>query len=213
MKTFTSSWLALGLSAAFAMHGVAAQASDLSYSFTGVVLDDEAERGWTNFSGSFTFSDSVLDGIPDTSTAAYAHAGAPYGMTVTFDGTDTVTINQVFNILISNNLGGMDELGALAQNNAHTRALGLTLTDFNQSIFASDALPLPAGGLKLSDFGWSSFYYEAPAGRLQGQLTSFACSTGCNVAPPLPVPEPGTWVLLLAGLVGISARVRRYTQH
>lgn len=177
----------------------AAHAATVTYTFTGLVDWDEADRGWSSFTGNFSFNSQAVDGIADGSTAAYAHAGAPWGMSVSFDsGAHVAAYLQVFNVLISDNLGGSDQFGALAQNAAGTQSMQLTLWDFAAQVFGSDALPLPDGGLALADFQWSSFSYESSVGILQGRLTDFVCTSGC--APASPVPEPGSLALALAGL-------------
>lgn len=193
-----------------------ASASLISYQFSGLVSNDDANRGWSGFVGSFSFDSGATDGIPDASTAAYAHAGAPWGMTVSFDGGPAITFNSSFNLLISNNLGGMDHLGALGQDAGGTQTLSLSLLDFSQALFASDALPLSA--LQLSDFGWSSFSYEvAGDSYLDGVLTSLSCTAGCSDALPPPPPpppasqvsEPASLALLLSGLFSAAAASRR----
>ncbi len=194
--------LAAGLLTALSLSVVAtpkAHAAPITYAFSGTVDWDDADRGWSSFTGSFSFNSLAVDGIADGSTAAYAHAGAPWGMSVSFDnGAHVAAYQQVFNVLISDNLGGSDQFGALAQNAAGTQSLQLTLWDFAAQVFASDALPLPDGGLALADFQWSSFSYESSAGLLQGRLTDFGCASGC--APASPVPEPGSLALAVAGL-------------
>jgi len=101
--------------------------------------------------------------------------------------------------------------GEKAGNADGTATLSLSLTDFSGALFASDALPLPPGGLTLADFGWSTLQYESAAGFLQGRLDSLACNQGCNgfVPPPSPVSEPGTVPLLLAGLGACGFLLRR----
>jgi len=191
---------------------VPAQAAPVTYDFAGVVDWDDAERGWSAFEGTFSFDSAAVDGVPDPSTAAYAHAGAPWGLSVVFDGSVTVALSDSFNVLVSNDLGGSDQFGALAQDAAQTQALTLTLWDFSQTLFTSDALPLPAGGLQLADFGWSAFSYESASGVLQGALTSLSCTLGCGgvVEPPPAIPEPGSAWLLAMGLGALRLSRRRH---
>ena len=188
-------------------------AAPVTYSYSGQVDSDDAERGWLSFSGSFTFSSTASDVIADPSTAAYAMASAPYGMSVVFNDGSTEVLSDSFNVLVSNDLGGWDWFGTLAQNAAATTSLGFTLLDFSATVFASDALPLPTGGLTLANFGYGQFVYESNVGYLQGHLDSLACTAGCTTLPDVPpvpaVPEPETGALMLVGLVAIGAHLRR----
>jgi hypothetical protein len=196
---------------ALACVAVPAVAAPVTYTFEGVVDWDDAERGWAAFEGTFSFDSQAVDTIADPSTAAYAHIGAPWGMSVSFDGSVTAALSDGFHVLVSNDLGGSDQFGALAQDAAQSQALTLTLWDFTQSLFASDALPLPAGGLQLADFGWSGFSYESAAGTLQGTLTQLSCTQGCEgvVVPPPAIPEPGSAWLLAVGLGAMRLARRR----
>lgn len=192
---------AASLCAAAALCGPAFSAT-VVYNYTGVVDYDEADRGWAAFAGQFTFEDTAIDQIADPSTAAYKMSGSPYGMNVVFDGSSAFSFNNFFDILVSNNLGGADQFGALAQNTGSPDSLGLTLYDYTQAVFASDALPLPSGGLTLAMFGWSEFKYESSGSMLNGRLTGLSCVAGCDATsvPPAVVPVPATNALVLAGL-------------
>lgn len=190
---------------------VPALAAPVTYHFAGVVDWDDAERGWSIFEGTFSFDSVALDTIPDPSTAAYAHAGAPWGLNVVFDGSVGVALSDSLHVLVSDDLGGSDQFGVLAQDAAQSQALTLTLWDFSQTLFAGDSLPLPAGGLQLADFGWSAFVYESSAGMLQGTLTALSCTLGCGgvVEPPAAIPEPGSAWLLAMGLGALRLTRRR----
>ena len=199
----------LALCATAALCSPAFAGSDVTYGYAGVVDSDEADHGWVAFTGQFTFDRTAIDQIADSSSGDYKMSTWPNGMNVVFDGSAAFSFNNFFDILVSNNLGGADQFGAQAHDAGSSDSLGLTLTDFTQTLFASDALPLPAGGLTLAMFGWSEFNYESSGGLLSGHLTSFACSAGCESTVPTPaVPEPGTWALMLGGLFAIGGAAR-----
>ena len=196
----------LALCAAAAMGPPALASTDVVYSFTGVVDADEADRGWTTFSGHFTFDSLAIDQIADPSTADYKMNGLPYGMQIVFDDGTSVTVDDVFDILVTNDLGGADQFGALAQRANASDTLGLALYDFTQAAFASDALPLPPGGLTLAWFSASELRYASGSGVLNGHLTGLSCQAGCGAL----VPEPQTGGLLLAGLGVLGFLARRH---
>jgi MYXO-CTERM domain-containing protein len=204
------------MAVAAALLPASASAAIVSYIYAGVVDNDDAGRGWTHFSGQITFESTTSDSIPDPSTADYKVSAAlngnwPNGMNVTFNTGDSVSFNNYFDILVSNNLGGADQWGAQAHDSGSADALGLTLTDFSQAVFSSDALPLPAGGLTLAVFTLSEFKYESAGGLLNGHLTGLSCVVGCEAGPAVPVSEPHSLALALAGLaaMGLHARRRR----
>lgn len=180
------------------------------YAYTGVVDYDEADRGWSGFSGLFSLNRAAIDEIADPSTADYKMSGAPYGMSVVFDGSTAFGFDEALDILVSNNLGGADQFGVLARTTGSSDALGLTLYDFTQATFGNDALPLPAGGLTLAMFDWSEFSYQSESGMLNGHLSALNCVSGCDAVDVQPVPEPDTPALVLAGLgvLGVTSRWR-----
>lgn len=216
-KTWQVRLLRVLLASGSALAGAVIQpalAAPIVYEFSGTVSSDDANRGWSSFVGSFTFSSAAVDGIADPSTGAYAHAGSPWGMAVVFDGGPAVSITEALHILVTNDLGGSDQLGVLARTADLVTSLSLTLFDYNQAVFANDSLPAPPNSIAWSNFGWGSFGYESTEGYLQGFLTGLNCSSGCESVVPSPVPEPGALWLALAGLAGVhlgSRRVRRRT--
>lgn len=182
-----------------------AQAAPVTYSFSGVVDDDEAGRGYSSFGGHFSFDSAAADAIADPSTAAYAHSGAPWGLTLAFDGGAAFTVSDSFNVLVSNDLLGTDQWGLLAQDAA--QAISLSFTDLLGLVFGGDALPLPDGGLTLAAFSTSALRWETADGALQGHMDTLACSSGCAGELPLPNPVPEPPSLLLAALgVGLMLR-------
>jgi hypothetical protein len=94
----------------------------VSYTYAGVVDNDDAGRGWATFSGQISFESSTPDQIADPGTADYKVSNAPNGnwpngFNVTFNTGQSVSFNHYLDILVSNNLGGMDQWGAQAQDN------------------------------------------------------------------------------------------------
>ncbi len=215
-STFPYRLGALALAAMLA--APAAQAALVRYDFSGRVDHDEADRGYTTFGGSFAFDSAAADLIADPSTAAYAHAGAPWGMTLAFDGGPGFTLDAAFYVLVSNDLGGEDQWGLLAQDADGTETLSVTLFDFFGTVFTSDALPTQA--LTLADFGWSELAWTGSAGLLQGRLAELVCTAGCNGQgpgdpgdpgnpPPQPVPEPASLALAATSLALLRLQWQR----
>lgn len=194
-----------------------ASAATIGYSFTGTVLDDSAGRDFAQFSGSLLFDSSATDLIADPGTAAYAQAGVPFGLQIQFDAGPQLVFDSSFFVLVSNDLGGGDDLGFLGTDAAGD-SLSLNLIDLLGGLFTSDALPTQA--LSLADFGWNTLRWESGGELLQGWLTSFRCTLGCGVdggpgdpgsdpPPTHAVPAPSSLLLLLVALALLHGRSRR----
>lgn len=211
--TLRPTLIALATALIGALGQAPAEAALVTYGYTGVVDSDDAARGYSGFSGQFSFDTSALDQIPDPQTADYPMGFWPLGMNVVFDGgAASLSINDRLDLLVSNDLGNTDSLGVLARTSDLSTSLGLTLDDFTASVFSSDSLP--GGGLSLALFGWGSFRWEGADGLLSGHLTGLSCLGGCDApgngdggtgvggdCPPGPapcptgLPEPATPVL------------------
>lgn len=200
----------LALCATAALCSTAFASEILTYTYTGVVDSDEAGRGWLAFNGQFTFNRTAVDQLADPDLGYYKMSNAPYGMNVVFDGSTAVGFDKVMDIVVSNDFTGIDRLNAYARNDDTFDSLSILLTDFTHTLFSSDALPLPTGGLTLAMFGASAFNYDSSGGLLIGHLTGLSCSAGCeDIVPPLTVPEPETWALVFGGLLAMRGASRR----
>ena len=194
-----------------------AAAAPVAYTFAGQVSDDTAGRGYTHFSGSFSFDSATPDGIADPSTGAYAHSGAPWGLTLQFDALAPFAVQSAFNVLVSNGLGGQDAWGLLAEDADHS--ISLSLTQLAGTLFASDALPLAP--LTLAMFDIATLRWDSADGSLQGVLSSLSCTAGCTGLgggggggggdTPPAVPEPGTLPLMAVALALLARQLRRST--
>ena len=183
-----------------AMAQLPASAAVVTYAYSGVVDSDDASRGYSAFTGKFGFDTSAADQIADPQTADYKMGFWPLGVNVIFDsGAASASINDVMDMLVTNDLGGTDSLGALARTSDLLNTLDISLFDFSASVFSNDGLP--GGKLKFSDFGWGTFSWEGVDGTLQGHLTGLSCIEGCNYVPPadgdggggcIPGPAPCT---------------------
>lgn len=213
--TFLRLAAATGLAALLAA-GAPARAGVITYAYSGLVDQDDAGRGYAAFSGQFSYESTTPDLIADPQTADYKMGFWPLGMNVVFDGgAASASIGETMDILVTNDAGGMDQVGALARSFDLSNALSLSLFDDTALLLGSDALP--GGQLSFADFGWASFEWDSADGTLQGHLTGLSCIGGCDIvvdpgsAPPPTrgLPEPGAVPLVLASLAALGCVRRR----
>lgn len=183
-----------------------ATAGIVTYTFAGMVQSDDANRGYSSFTGSFSFDTATPDSIADASTGAFLH-GAGFGMSISFDASFTLAMPDGLALLTTNDLGGADQLGVLTT--LGSDSFSLTLWDHAQAVLLSDALPLQT--LTLAQFSATSLSWVGADGELLGSLNSLLCTSGCGSAPPPPppppsgVPEPGSFALAALGLAALQA--------
>jgi hypothetical protein len=197
-----------------------AQAASITFAFTGEVtsvgvLDNydfvtPPDVGAT-FSGTYTFESNDTDSIADPATGSYGGSaltlelgGQPFAFPAVnigvTEGYSTFGFNQ------DQYLVGFADADT---------TLSIRLTDFTDSMFATDALPvLP---MLLTGL-WTEFFFQdtnAIGGvvDLNGIITSLNCVSGCDPLPPAPIPEPGTIALVGGGLATFLARARRRSQQ
>jgi hypothetical protein len=207
--------LATGVAALWLCAGFAASsaAAPITFDFTGSVTqtmfdpDDPFAGGiafGTTFAGSYTFESTTADGIAAAHSGAYAPpGGAPYQFAVTIGG-HTFSTPDFLSIGVGNDVGATDHYAVLACSGSaacQESTLELFLLDLDATAFTSDALLVPAP--LLGAFEIATFTFRGLIGGNQveilGQLESLTCSAGCDPVN-VPVPEPGTLLLLTPAL-------------
>ena len=203
----------------FALAG-AVDAAPYSVVFSGVVDNDPYGTGWTTFNGVFTYDTDWLDQDPAAGIGSYLGSGPAYGISVAFDGgaASWNLYGESFMLALLDDYGGADEYMAHGSDGA-LLSMTLTLTDFSQSAFAGDALPLTVP--ELAGFDWVRFSLLDIEDEIGGQITHLSCLSGCAAAAGAPIqaiPAIGPFGLLLLGLgiavAGVlSAPPPRHSRH
>jgi len=176
--------------------------------------------GWAVKEGTFLFNRSTEPG-GEAGTVGADSPGSPAGLidpisgtlgTLQYDHGDGISITGGFVYRGSDlpQLYGKYVFGDLALRSDPVRADGRLfyadldtglIFEFQLPSFADGVLP---DGLTVHGFG------EDAAGELYALVTnSTAGGSGGLVLRIAPVPEPGTWLLMLAGIAAVGARQRR----
>lgn len=210
---------------------VPASANTVTYAFTGIIDVNNTVnpiRTFTSFTGQLSFDAAKPDTAPaDSYNGYYPMGGGGYAMQVVFDdGTifdmDTSTHYRFsVHVALPGIPGGTPDTGRFSiKGDVAGQVDRFVSLDFRKD-FATDALPVQAGGFNLATFDEALFSYHGldeiaplpgqpavPSFGAFGHLTSLACTAGCT-GPAIALPEPAPWMLMLAGVGAAGYRVRR----
>lgn len=148
--------------------------------------------------------DSIVDADPNGNLGSYS------AKVTLLSGGSSIDSQQPVNVQVANDIAGVDTFSMSSANftstldvdGVQTSTAGFTLTAVNQSMFASDALPLTSDFVSKVDFSDVTVGVGDQAGSIPTpppELTITVINT--------QVPEPSAYVLLIAGLAGMLAAV------
>ena len=194
----------------------AAQASPVTFSFTGVI-DNDPFGVFDNatFDGSYTFDSNIPQVLATPNSGGYADTGASVNMTVSFIGTlDPSVVGpytaDTLNITVNNDFPGpLDEYLVTGTSSTDSLlSIEIRLDDFTGTAFSNTSLPLaPPNLAAFTSLGFALFdgTLENPI-EAEGVLTSLQCTAGCNSTRT--VPEPNAMLLLgvALGALGLARR-------
>jgi hypothetical protein len=193
----------------------AAQASPVTFSFTGVVDNDPFTAFDTaTFAGSYTFDSNIPQVLATPNSGGYADTGASVNMTVSFVGTLDPTvvgpyIADTLNITVNNDFPGpLDEYLVTGTSSTDSMlSIEIRLDDFTGTAFSNTSLPLTPPSLA----AFTSVRFALFDGTLdnpieaEGVLRTLQCTAGCGRT----VPEPNAMLLLGVALGALGLAKRR----
>lgn len=166
-------------------------------------------------SGHFSYDTATGLFRSNGGSAMYSAPAAQNALDVSIGGNSIGLSDTTYsstNVQVSNNaaaLGGADSFGiANLSTNVYASQM-MALSFFDNSGLALNAATMP-GQLDFASFGRSTFYYTYSSNATHAMMGANGALTSVTfVQAPTPVPEPETYVMLLAGLAALGLKGRR----
>jgi hypothetical protein len=198
--------------------GITSHAVPITFSYSGVVNDTdglpdkapfEAYLGETMYL-TYTFESSTTDSNSSTNGD---YLGSITAVEITV-GANTYSADTG-DIVITNNGENPDQylvdipsgLKGPSVGEIPVMRFNLGFSDFTQSVFGSDALPQVQP--EPSDFSEATMWLTFDSQNFSPELEEFGTIMADGTVQAVPVPEPGTLLMLSAGLAGLIYQNRR----